>query len=183
MNKKLYFLSIHTPQGVEKEILKLKHEIKDRFRSEKALRLPGHVTLVRPTWIEESLQDELVSNISELLIEQKPFQVELLDFGAFTPRTIYIGVIPTPILTQLKHELDQVVERNILPEEERSREKKEFVPHISIANRDLTPDNFRAAWDEFKYRNFKGSFQVRGVHLLRHNGKRWEVIKVFPFQK
>ena len=182
MNKKLYFLSIHTPMGLEKDILKLKNEIKDRFQSEKALRLPGHITLFRPTWIEESLEEELVAKVAEFVHDQKPFQVELLDFGAFTPRTVYIRVIPNPALTQLKHKLDKVVEQIILPEEEQAKENKTFVPHITIANRDLKSNKFREAWDEFQHRNFEGSFKVMEVHLLKHNGKRWEVLKVFPLQ-
>ena len=182
MDKKLYFLSIHTPKELEKEILKLKNEVKDRFQSEKALRLPGHVTLFRPTWVAESMEEELITKVSAFLHDQQAFQVELLDFGAFTPRTVYIKVIPNPALIRLKHELDKVVEQTILPEPEWSTGNKTFVPHITIANRDLTPDRFREAWNEFQHRNFEGSFKVMEVHLLKHNGKRWEVLKVFPLQ-
>lgn len=180
MNKKLYFLSIHVPQRLENEILRLKREIKDRFQSEKALRLPGHVTLVRPTWIEEQLEGPLVTQVAAFLKDQHPFSIELEDFGAFTPRTIYVKVTPNEHLTRIKHQLDQVVDQAIGAKEEGNLENKNFVPHISIANRDLTPEHFQEAWREFQKRSFKGSFQVREVHLLRHNGKRWEVLQVFP---
>jgi 2'-5' RNA ligase len=54
-------------------------------------------------------------------------------------------------------------------------------PHITIATRDLTPAAFDEVWPEIKGEEFRASFNVNSIFLLKHNGRDWDVYDEFPF--
>lgn len=51
-----------------------------------------------------------------------------------------------------------------------------FKPHMTIAYRDLTPENFFQAWEEYKDKHFYDVFDVHTIYLLEHDWKKWNVI-------
>jgi len=52
-----------------------------------------------------------------------------------------------------------------------------FKPHITIAYRDLTPENFREAWKEYKHKVYNALVDADSFHLLQHDTKQWNVIE------
>ena len=50
-----------------------------------------------------------------------------------------------------------------------------FRPHVSVAFRDLKRSQFRKLWAEVRDKTFTEFFQVTGMALLRHDGRRWQV--------
>ncbi|NEN93697.1 MAG: 2'-5' RNA ligase family protein, partial [Okeania sp. SIO3H1] len=54
-----------------------------------------------------------------------------------------------------------------------------FSPHVTVAFRDLTKTNFRAAWLEFRERSLEFEFVASQLTLLIHNGKRWDIFQEF----
>ncbi len=56
-----------------------------------------------------------------------------------------------------------------------------FSPHMTVAFRDLTRQNFKAAWQEFQQRQLQFEFTATQLTLLIHDGKRWNVSAEFPF--
>jgi 2'-5' RNA ligase len=67
----------------------------------------------------------------------------------------------------------------LLKQEEATAPARPFVPHMTVAFRDLQPAQFRAAWPQFKARLFQGSFLASALTLLLHDGKRWQVFAEF----
>ena len=52
----------------------------------------------------------------------------------------------------------------------------DFKPHITVAYRDLTPENFSVAWQEYKDKTVNSVFHVDAIHLLEHDRKKWNLI-------
>lgn len=174
----LCFVALIPPEPLKEEISSLKEEIRQRYGAKRALRLPAHITLQPPFKIGSSQLPVLHDTIREFARTQQPLEVELEGFGAFAPRVIFIEVANPPPLKKLQKGLLKVLEKEIFPGEEPPRE---FHPHITLATRDLSRNNFKPAWDEFRNRQFKKSFTAAEIYLFQHNGKTWDIIMEFKF--
>jgi len=93
---------------------------------------------------------------------------------------IYIQVLKTPELLALQVELSAYLERE-LKIVDAAVKKRAYTPHMTVAFRDLTRQNFRAAWTEFQHQPFQFKFAVSALTLLLHDGRRWNVYAGFPF--
>ena len=60
---------------------------------------------------------------------------------------------------------------------------RHYTPHITVAFRDLTKQNFRKAWSELEHQQLYFEFIVPVVTLLIHNGKRWHICQEFVFNE
>ncbi|MDZ7681592.1 MAG: 2'-5' RNA ligase family protein [Fodinibius sp.] len=63
----------------------------------------------------------------------------------------------------------------------RGRSNNDFTPHMTVAYRDLSPDNFERAWEDFQDRSFDYSFEVNSIVLLKHDYQRWKPFYEFNF--
>jgi 2'-5' RNA ligase len=96
------------------------------------------------------------------------------------PRVIYINVVKTPELLALQKDLMACVEASLGIVHQVSKTRP-FAPHMTVAFRDLTKQNFRAAWPEFRHRRLEFEFTASELTLLIHDGRRWNVSANFPF--
>lgn len=105
-----------------------------------------------------------------------PVELILDGFAAFPPRVIYIHVVPTPALKTLQADLVKAVAQPLnLPPTQRHP----FTPHMTIAFRDLTKENFHHAWADFQEQSFAARCWVSHLTLLIHNGRRWQIYREF----
>jgi len=167
----MYFIALVAPNEINDEVLIWKQLIKDRFGSVVALRSPAHITLVPPFWMDQPLEKQLQTVISNFSLQQNPFDVTLRDFGAFKPRVIYVDVLENNSLRMLHDRLLQLL--NTFPIE---KEDRPFHPHVTIATRDLHKKSFRDAWEVFKEKKYDAPWLVNSISLLKHNQKNWDVI-------
>jgi 2'-5' RNA ligase len=171
---KLYFVAIVPEEPIYAEILALKTEIRDRFSSKAALRSPPHITLHMPFQWKEEKESQLLTTLNELAILHQPFKVTLKDFGAFSPRVIYVQVEENQHLNMLQKEVGRKALKiwHIYPKPD----SRAFTPHMTIAFRDLKKPNFFEAWKEFEGRQYQTEFTASDLCLLKHNGKTWDVL-------
>jgi 2'-5' RNA ligase len=52
---------------------------------------------------------------------------------------------------------------------------------MTVAFRDLTRQNFKAAWPEFENRQLHFEFIADKLTLLIHDGRRWNIKSEFAF--
>jgi 2'-5' RNA ligase len=57
-----------------------------------------------------------------------------------------------------------------------------FSPHMTVAFKDLTRQNFRAAWPEFQHRPLEYEFAASHLTLLMHDGTCWTISSELAFQ-
>ena len=151
------------------------------YQSRHALKSPPHVTLQPPfKWQPEDLP-ALNLGLKSFAQAQKTVPMTLLGFGAFVPRVIYINVLKTPELLSLQKALMTYLEESFAIVDPVSKTRP-FAPHMTVAFRDLSKQNFRAAWREFQQRSLHFEFTVSQLTLLAHNGRQWEIKTQFPLQ-
>ena len=173
----LYFIALVPDEELEKQIRQLKEEVKEKYNSEKALRLPAHITLQIPFNMNHEHEGVVTEALQKVADKADALKLQLSGFGNFSGRVIYIDVAnPAPVV-QLHKEIRKALSSVIHVEEKNS----EIHPHITIATRDLSRKEFQKAWPEFKQRNFNASFVANSFTLFKHNGKSWDVLKKFCF--
>ncbi len=58
-----------------------------------------------------------------------------------------------------------------------------FAPHMTVAFRDLTEQNFSLAWQKFRDKSLHFEFVANDLTLLLHDGQRWTIAAEFPLIK
>lgn len=178
----LYFLAIIPPSPLYEEALELKNYFKENYQSKASLNSPPHITLHMPFQWKQEKEEEMVQTFEKFSTSVKPFELKLSGFGSFPPRVIYIDVEKNQNLETLHIELHRHCKRelNIF---NASYKDKGFLPHLTLAFRDLKKPLFTKAWEEFEKKPYANSFKVDKFVLLKHNGKVWEVFNEFPLAK
>lgn len=177
----LNFLALLPPKALSEEIKVIKQEIAQKYNCKRALRLPAHITLVPPFKLEEERVQELKDQLVDFCHKFSELTIRLKGFGAFPPRVIFIEVSNPEEIRPFRDQLLTVLE-TFLPYET-NNSGRPFRPHITLATRDLSRDNFYPAWEDLKKRVFNKQFEVSELTLFRHNGKTWDLKSSFRFQK
>ena len=176
----LYYIAILPDDDICAEVLDMKMQFKDRYNATQAFKSPAHITLQMPFKRKACMERELTQCLANFSVVQDPFQVTLDGFGHFSDKVIFISVGECAHLSELKSGLSGVLGSELgFLENELSFN---FHPHMTLAHRDLSPENFKMAWSEFKNRSYRAVFEVSSISLLRHNGRLWDVIANFPFK-
>ncbi|MEB3335949.1 MAG: 2'-5' RNA ligase family protein [Leptolyngbyaceae bacterium] len=179
-SKRLFFLALLPPVEVQDYANQIKQEFAERYGSRGAQKSPPHVTLQPPfQGVEETVPD-LKQHLRNFVRTQTPIPMTLSGFGAFPPRVIYINVLKTPELLQAQTDLSTSLATTLGIVDPTSQQRP-FSPHMTVAFRDLTKQNFKAAWPEFQGRSLYFEFTVSCLTLLHHTGERWLVEEEFPF--
>lgn len=177
---KLYFIAILPPRELRQRVFDIKEDMRERFGARHALKSPAHITLQKP-FMRFPEEEAGIADVLKIFAgSEHPFSIALDGFGCFAPRVIFIKVTDTEPVASLHARLREIllVQLHFSPGEI----MKDVQPHITIATRDLTPEAFRDAWSEKKEEHFSGSFAVRSICLLKHNGKNWDIFEEFPFR-
>ncbi|GAA4387085.1 2'-5' RNA ligase family protein [Hymenobacter koreensis] len=173
----LYLVALLPPEPVFSAVWAMKQEIHERTGSRNAVRLPPHITLIPPLRLRASEFEPLaLPALAAFAAGQHPFRVGLHDFAWFGHRTLFVHVSDDSAL-QTFHRTLTAWCRQHLPAV--PREKRAFTAHMTLATRDLPPDQVPALKLEFAQRSFQAQFEVGSFALFRHNGRQWEAIAEF----
>lgn len=177
---KQYFIALIPPSPIDDEALRLKNYFRDQYASKASLNSPGHITLHMPFKWKEPKEYEVVDALLKFASDRPTFKMELLNFGAFIPRVIFIDIITNPALTQLSKDLHRFCKRELNLFNAAYKDQA-FHPHLTLAFRDLKKPMFEKAWQEFQERKFSARYEVDKLALLKHNGHVWKVHQEFNF--
>lgn len=178
--KHLFFIALLPPQEIQDYANGVKQVFAERYNSRRAQKSPPHITLQPPfEWPQEAVPS-LEESLSKFASTRKPVPVTLSGYGAFAPRVIYINVLKTPELLSLQSDLMAHVEATLGIVDPASKQRP-FAPHMTVAFKDLTRQNFKAAWPEFQHQQLHFDFIASCLTLLMHDGQRWNVSCEFSF--
>lgn len=176
-----FFVALLPPESIQDEVNQIKQYFSDRYHSKKAFNSPPHVTLQPPfKWSAENVS-VLETCLREFATDYSTILMTLEGFGAFAPKVIYVNVLKTPELLTLQAKLMAYLEVSLGIVDPVSKSRP-FSPHMTVAFRDLTRQNFKAAWPEFERRPLHFEFTASNLTLLIHDGNKWNVSAEFPFQ-
>ncbi|WP_036531104.1 2'-5' RNA ligase family protein [Neosynechococcus sphagnicola] len=174
-----FFIALLLPPAITTVAQDLQQQVAHQYRSRAALRSPPHITLHPPFEWPLSQVDNLVASIQEFAAIERPVPLVLEGFAAFPPRVIYIHVDQTPGLLALQQALQAHLTAQ-LGITDTVAPQRSFIPHVTIAFRDLTPTYFQVAWAEFQQRSLRFEFLAEEVTLLRHTGHCWQIYQALP---
>ena len=182
LEESLYFIAALTPPEVASAVISIKLEFADRFESSHALKLPAHITLQSPFGMHQRDEKTLKKALTVFFSRMPSFQVQCRNFGSFSrgnSPVIFIQPVENKILNSIHKSLMLFLRELGFPKEKTSLK---FHPHMTVAYRDLTVDNYQKAWSEFEQRHFEADFQVEKIYLLRHDGKKWIPLRGFDLR-
>jgi len=178
--KGLYFIAILPPDDIARQVQKVKKEFVEKYDSEEAYDKPPHFTLHPPFKVPEDVEEVIIPQLIFFAEDQATFQVQLSGFNHFRDDVIYIDVAnPTP-MRSFHADLQKYLQ-NEMGFSNRSSGNNGFNPHMTVAYRDLTPEDFERAWKKFKDRSFDYTFEVQSIHLLKHDYDQWQPFYEFSF--
>ena len=177
-NRQQYFIAVIPPSPVYEESQALKEYFKATYGSKAALNSPPHITLHMPFLWNGDKESRLVAKIQEFARQSDPIKICLDNFSSFAPRVIFLNVTESDALAALQKRLHRFfkLELNIF---NANYKELPFHPHLTLAFRDLKKQAYQEAWDEFSKKEFKAEFMADRIALLKHDGKRWEVLQEF----
>lgn len=176
-----YFIAIVPPEPVLSDIQRIKQKISETYQTKGALRSPGHITLHMPFSFEQEKEEKLINCLSNFKFSGA-FSITLNHFACFAPRVVYIRVEEQPLLYSLQKQLVLHVKQH-LQLFNQSDDKRGFLPHVTVAFRDLKKQNFHSVWEAYKTMSYHADFVCHSFVLLKHFNQRWEIYKEFNFEK
>lgn len=181
-NLRRFFVALLPPAQVQTKANDVKGIMRDQYASKAAFRSPPHVTLLAPfEWPIDDLP-RLARTLGQFAASQSAVPMTLDGFGAFAPHVIYINVVQRSRLMAIQPDLLTYLEQEIGLVSERDRHRV-FVPHLTVAFRDLKPNMFRKAWSVFQHQEIHFDFTVHQLTLLTHTGKLWTVKEHYDFSR
>ena len=176
--ERLFFVALLPPENVQQKATKIKEYFSQVYHSRAALKSPPHITLQPPFKWNLADLPILQQHLQEFAQSKAPIPLSLDGFGSFRQRVIYINVIKTPELIAIQRQFWKYLESSLGIIDEMAK-KRPFSPHLTVAYRDLTRDNFQKAWSEFTDKEFLFEFIIPQLTLLIHNGKHWQICDNF----
>jgi 2'-5' RNA ligase len=172
-----YFVALVPPPPLREQIITLQEQIAVRCASRAALRSPPHLTLQPPfPWPRAKLAS-LEQTLAEGAAGHTPLPIQLSGYGAFAPRVIYIQVQPSQALITLQAQLIAILVDQLAVT---AGPQRPFVPHLTLAFRDLSPAAFSRVWPTLQDQLWEATFWARALTLLRHDDHRWQEFRQFP---
>ncbi|GAB1544348.1 2'-5' RNA ligase family protein [Scytonema sp. NUACC21] len=177
---KLYFIALLPPQEIQDYANQIKQYFADNYASCHAQKSPPHITLQPPfEWADDNLP-LLEQCLRDFAVNRDSVPITLSGYGAFIPRVIYIDVVRSHELLSLHADVMAYMESQ-LGIVDKVGKTRPFAPHMTVAFKDLTKQNFRSAWSEFQNRQLHFEFTASCLTLLVHDGRRWNVKNEFSF--
>ena len=174
----MYFVAVVLPEEFDTKILTYKKWMAEKYGCKVGLKSPAHITIVPPFYTEPAKEEQLKSDIQTVSSSIATFTIRTNNFSAFKPRTLFIAVEENEQLKLLKKTSDNLFRNTDF---KIKIENRPFHPHITIATRDLYKKDFADAWPQFEEKLFKEEFDAKGLSLLKHNSRTWDVVYTSTF--
>ena len=173
--KSLYLIAILPPPEVAQRIDHIRKECSEKYQVFKALKPPVHITLYKPVWIGSDREALLIESMRLVGRGSRSFTLNVENFARFDKRVLYLKALSNPEIVALQHQIatvfrDQSFDKN-------AKIDQHYHPHFTLAYRDITPDKFDEIWKEYKDRKFSENFSVVQFSILKHDGKKWQVLE------
>lgn len=175
----MFFIGICPPHPLEKQVHGIKEEFYQKHGIKGAFRSKAHITLQMPFNLTINKEERFLSEMKQLLNDQKAFLINLNNFGCFEPRVVFINVMQNSTLNELQKTVEKFMKQFQVFNS--THKQNGFNPHITVAFRDLKKPVFYKIWDDVKDRPFEESFLANSITVFKHNGKSWDIFKEIEF--
>lgn len=171
MSPHLHFIALIPEKSFSDKIRILQEELKEKFGLNYAMRIPPHITLQSPFECRENDQIRLKTCIDGIKKEINPITLTTADFGSFIESVIYVGLQRSPALNKMQRDIvDNLETAGCLVPAQRNNQ---YLPHITLAHRDLDNLRFPAVWSHISGKRLHDSFAIERLVIYKHEEGRW----------
>jgi len=171
MNRSLFFFALIPEARFSEKVRALQEELKARFALTYSMRIVPHITLQAPFECQQVDQSKL--EICADLISKKirPMNLKAINFGSFIDSVVYVNLDHNTELMELQEWLANTLEgQSCLTASQRNND---YVPHITLAHRDLDPAQFKEVWDFVNQHQLDETFAIDKLVAFNHEGGKW----------
>lgn len=166
-----FFVALLPPAEVQTYADQVIQTLSQRYRTRTA-HVPPHITLQPPFLWSPIRLPALEAELAGFAQSHPPIPVQLLGFGAFAPRVLYIHVVQSPELMTQQAALKQLLQTQLdIPDPQ----PRPFVPHLTVASRHFTHQTFQQAWTEWQREPIEFEFVVPQLTLLIYQNRQWHL--------
>ncbi len=178
----LYYLAFIPPEPLLSRIESIKKALSETYQTYTALRSPAHITVQIPFSWDPAEEPQLLGTLGDWCVQKAPIPIQLQGFGAFPPRVVFIKPEPNEALHAFREDVLTYLQNRLHISNERYAQEA-YTPHITLAHRDWTPDQFYEAWASLEKAPFQADFTAHTLSVLRHREGGWDVIKQISLGK
>ena len=178
-----YLITVLPPSVISKEIVEMQKEVVSRFGCSHAQKAPPHITVIPPFDCSVEKKTEFVAELIRFL-NDKPMVysiIELDNFQRFESRTLFVDVAKNEAFEGFCKALKLLFNQQKIIKQR--AEKHYFVPHITLANKDITKRDFKKAWEIFKDRVYQRGFTLKEISILELKGGVWKLVDSIAAQQ
>lgn len=177
-----YFIAVLPPELISIEIKSYQKEVEKDFAAVHAQKAPPHITVIPPFDCSLEKIKEFSSNL-KLYFNNKStidIHIKLDNFQRFESRTLFVDVAKNVSFEKLCKELKMLFNQQKIMKQR--IEKHYFIPHITLANKDIKKRNFKVAWLDFKNRTYERVFKLEYMSVLELKDGKWELHKTIKLK-
>lgn len=171
----LYFVAL-IPQGdVKVQINNIKHQTGGRFGCRQALKSPPHITIIPPFRLQPELVEEMIGVVRNNFEPPANLSIDFSGLGAFETRTIYLDIVADSGINAYDLVAKKIVNQHpaLFPN---VRFHEVFHPHITIANRDIPPGDFKEMMEYLSKKVLPATCNHFSLEVLHLDRGRWIVL-------
>jgi 2'-5' RNA ligase len=174
-----HFVGVVVPEDIADVVESCRRWMADRYGCKSGYGTAPHITLVAPFAFEDERGVGVLEGaIAAWVADQRAFECTLSGFGAFAERTIFAHVEESAEWTRWHAGLVRAIGGiypGLLPPDRRA-----FMPHLSVANRDIPFGAVPEALQHFSELDFNEKFMVDHAALFEWGNGAWTVRDQFP---
>jgi len=173
-----HFIGVLAPEPLAETLDRCRHWMGEQFGCRSGFATPFHVTLIPPFAMNDDCMLPLMEKSIERAAERlSSFMARVEGFGAFAERTVFAQVIPDErwpglrdaVFESLSAECPAFTRKDIRP----------FVPHLTVANRDIPFGAVPRALQYFQHINLVEVFPVDHIALFERRRGVWETARAW----
>lgn len=168
LEAKTNFIGVLLPSSLYSSLEEIRVTLRKTLGGKSGQTTPLHITLIPPFDRERTSEEEIVENLKK--IQLKSFNVEVEGFGSFGDRRTLFAH------TKSSRQWDMLYSSifdELSPWLDIKKEKRRFTPHITLANRDINPEEIKETLLYLSELDLKTTFPLKKIALFSREGYRW----------
>lgn len=165
---KLYFVALLPDENTSKLIYEYKQIIYHQFACKAALKSPAHITLIPPVSLSSEQLELLKQDVKKISHSTDSFAIDLLGWNNFATRTIYLDCQNNQDLAKIYTKCQKLAMKIGLKTDPRN-----FIPHITLANRDINIEQYANLWQLVNNMNYPKSVIINSIVIFEQTPTLW----------
>jgi len=173
-----FWVGIIPPKRISKELYRAQKDIAKKYKTYHSLesKIGPHITITCQGNVSNKHLRDIEKAIKEISERIEPFEIRIDGLGRFyKKRVIYAKVVKSKKLNKL-HNLMSYKLRKF----DKIRVLRIYTPHINLAYKDISEENFKKVFKEFNKKRFYFRFNMNRIYIGKSKpSQRIKVYKSF----